>query len=104
MKFFDENGEEYEYQNLYDEDGNQIGGFMKKMEDDIGDAFATSWLLGIFLLFISPFWGILYFLFLLIIKLLSFIFRIIWWLIRLPFCLIFKKELPRFKKGDYDDF
>ncbi len=96
MKLFNEDGDEYEVKNLYDEDGNLIGNFLEKTTEDISEAFSTSWLLGILLLIFAPVWGIVYFLFMLLFKFLVFIIKILWWIIKLPFCLIFYKNLPKF--------
>ena len=96
MKLFNEDGDEYEVKNLYDEDGNLIGNFLEKTTEDISEAFSASWLLGILLLIFAPVWGIVYFLFILLFKFLVFIIKILWWIIKLPFCLIFYKNLPKF--------
>ena len=96
MKLFNEDGDEYEVKNLYDEDGNLIGNFLEKTTEDISEAFSTSWLLGILLLIFAPVWGIVYFLFILLFRFLVFIIKILWWIIKLPFCLIFYKNLPKF--------
>lgn len=96
MKLFNEDGDEYEVKNLYDENGNLIGNFLEKTTEDISEAFSTSWLLGILLLIFAPVWGIVYFLFILLFKFLVFIIKILWWIIKLPFCLIFYKNLPKF--------
>ncbi len=96
MKLFNEDGDEYEVKNLYDEDGNLIGNFLEKTTEDISEAFSTSWLLGILLLIFAPVLGIVYFLFILLFKFLVFIIKILWWIIKLPFCLIFYKNLPKF--------
>ena len=96
MKLFNEDGDEYEVKNLYDENGNLIGNFLEKTTEDISEAFSASWLLGILLLIFAPVWGIVYFLFILLFKFLVFIIKILWWIIKLPFCLIFYKNLPKF--------
>ena len=96
MKLFNEDGDEYEVKNLYDEDGNLIGNFLEKTTEDISEAFSTSWLLGILLFIFAAVWGIVYFLFILLFKFLVFIIKILWWIIKLPFCLIFYKNLPKF--------
>ena len=96
MKLFNEDGDEYEVKNLYDEDGNLIGNFLEKTTEDISEAFSTSWLLGILLLIFAPVWGIVYFLFMLLFKFLVFIIKVLWWIIKLPLCLIFYKNLPKF--------
>lgn len=96
MKLFNEDGDEYEVKNLYDEDGNLIGNFLEKTTEDISEAFSTSWLLGILLLIFAPVLGIVYFLFILLFKFFVFIIKILWWIIKLPFCLIFYKNLPKF--------
>ncbi len=97
MKLFDENGDEYEGKIFYDEDGNKLDmGFFEKTKEDITEAFSTSWLLGILLLIFAPVWGIVYILFILLFKFLVLIIKCLWWLIKLPFCLILKKGLPKF--------
>ena len=96
MKLFNEDGDEYEVKNLYDEDGNLIGNFLEKTTEDISEAFSASWLLGILLLIFAPVLGIVYFLFILLFKFLVFIIKILWWIIKLPFCLIFYKNLPKY--------
>ena len=104
MKLFDENGNEYNYKNIYDEDGNPIGGFLEKMGDSISDAFSKSWLLGILLFIVFPIIGIIYLICLLAFKLLILVLKILWWLIRLPFCLILYKRLPYFSKINEADY
>ncbi len=97
MKLFNEDGEEYEGKIFYDENGNQLDmGFFEKTKEDISEAFSTSWLLGILLLIIAPVWGIVYFLFILLFKLFVLIIKCLWWIVKLPFCLILKKRLPKF--------
>lgn len=58
----------------------------------------------LFLFFLWPlelfFWFIIYPLFWLFVIALKFFLRCIWWLIKLPFCLIFKKRLPMFWPDD----
>lgn len=97
MKLFDENGEEYEGKAFYDEYGNSLDmGFFEKRKEDISDAFSTSFLLGLILLIISPFWGIAYIILMAIFKIIIFLLKILWWIIKLPFCLIIYKEFPKF--------
>lgn len=86
---------------IFDEDGNYIGEFLEDTKDKIDDAFEGSWMWGIiFLLLIAPGWTILGIVVISIVKLIAFIikliFRILWWTIRLPFCLIFYREFPEF--------
>lgn len=86
---------------MYDEDGNYLGEFIEDTKDKIEDAFEGSWIWGIiFLLLIAPGWTILGIVVISIFKMIAFIFklgvRIIWWVIRLPFCLVFKREIPEF--------
>lgn len=86
---------------LYDENGNFVGEFIKNTTENVGEAFSVSWALGLLLLFISPIWGIvvisLWFIFKMIFKLIVFVLKLIWWVIRVPFCLISRQEWPRFK-------
>ena len=92
---------------LYDEDGNFVGEFIKNTTENVGEAFSTSWILGILLLLIYPVWGIvvisLWFIFKMIFKLIALVFKIIWWIIRVPFCLIFRHEWPQFQ-SDRDSY
>lgn len=96
MKLFNEDGDEYEVKNLYDEDGNLIGNFLEKTTENISEAFSTSWLLGLLLLIFAPAWGIVYILFVLLFKFFVFLLKTLWWIIKLPFCLIFYKSFPKF--------
>ena len=96
MKLFNEDGDEYEVKNLYDEDGNLIGNFLEKTTENISEAFSTSWLLGLLLLIFAPAWGIVYILFVLLFKFFIFLLKTLWWIIKLPFYLIFYKSFPKF--------
>lgn len=86
---------------VFDEDGNYLGEFFEGTKEKVGDAFEVSWVWGIVVLFfIAPWWTLLGLAIYLNIKVISLVikyaFKIIWWLVRLPFCLIFNKELPEF--------
>lgn len=86
---------------LFDEDGNYVGEFISNTKEKVEEAFEGSWLWGIvFLLFIAPGWTILGLVVIGLFKLIKFVvvlvFRTIWWIIRLPFCLIFHHEFPEF--------
>ena len=48
------------------------------------------------------FWFVIYPAFWLCVIAVKFLLRCVWWLIKLPFCLLFKKRLPLFW-GDDDD-
>lgn len=109
MDFFDENGNNIgEGKAVFDEDGNLIGHFLKSTKEGVSDAFGISWVWGIiFLLIIAPGWTLLGLLLFLLVKLVKFIFwlianiikfvlRCIWWLLRLPFYLIFYRDVPEF--------
>ena len=97
MKLFDENGEEYEGKIFFDEDGKSLDiGFFEKRKEDISDAFSISFLFGIILLLISPFWGIAYIICMVLFKLLKFFIKTIIWIVKLPFYLIIYKDFPKF--------
>lgn len=86
---------------LFDENGNHIGEIFEDTKEKVETAFEWSWWWGIiFLLFIAPGWtilGVLLFLiFKIIIGIFKFVFKIVWWGIRLPFSLIFRRVFPRF--------
>lgn len=85
---------------LYDEDGNFIGDFIKGTEETVEGAFKISWILGIICFLISPIWTIIVIIICSIVKLLFkliiLIFRTAWWVVKLPFCLLFLKKLPTF--------
>ena len=93
---------------LFDEDGNYIGEFFAATKEKVEDSFEDSWIWGLFvLLIIAPgwllfgliIWGIFKILKLivgLLFKLLLLLVRCIWWLVRLPICLIFYHEFPKF--------
>lgn len=90
---------------VYDKDGNFLGEFIEAEKEKITETFDDGlWWLGIIFLIISPFWTILVFalwlIFKLIVNIIKFALKIIWWIIRLPFCLIFYRELPSFNKED----
>lgn len=98
---------------LFDEDGNYVGEFLldsiESVKDKATDAIDDgSWIVGLIILVILfPGWallcGVIYIIFkliCLIIKLAicvcKFIIRVLWWLLRLPFCLIFQGDFPEF--------
>ena len=93
---------------IFDENGNYLGEFFEDTKEKVEDAFEGSWLFGIiFLFFIAPWWTlfglvvwgickILKFVIVLLFKLAVLFLRCLWWLIRLPFCLIFLHEKPKF--------
>ena len=85
---------------LFDKDGNFVGEFIEKQKDDVSDAFSTSWALGILCFFWKPIPTIIVLLLWLIFKVIFSITKLClkcaWWLIRLPFCLIFQKKWPKF--------
>ena len=88
---------------LYDDAGNFVGDFISAEKERIEETFDGGWwFLGIILLIASPFWTIFVIVLWLmlkgIIKLIAFILRCIWWIIRLPFCLCLYGEIPEFKK------
>lgn len=91
---------------LYDENGDYVGEFVKNSISDVKDSAIESindgslgWGL-ILLLIIFPGWTILCVTIYLIIKfiwaILKLSFCILFWLIRLPFKLIFWREFPKF--------
>lgn len=94
MKIFNENGD------FLGDFTEATGTIAEKTKDTISSCFETGMLLGIIGLFISPFWGILAIIGILLFKLISvvlkFIFDCVWWIIRVPFCLLFWRELPNF--------
>ena len=93
---------------VFDEDGNYLGEFFENTREKVGDAFETSWILGIIvLLIIAPGWTllgvILWGIFktikcilVLLAKLFMLLLRCLWWLIRLPVYAFFYRELPEF--------
>lgn len=90
---------------IYDKDGNFLGEFIGAEKEKIIETFDEGlWLLGIFFLIVSPFWTILVIVLWLIIKLIinliKFALKVLWWIIKLPFFLIFYKEFPEFNKKD----
>lgn len=120
MDLFDEFGDFLgEGIELFDGDGNIVGYFLESAKDGIDSAFGVSWVWGlVFLFLVAPGWAllgvVLWALFVLIklslklaiflitilvklvIILLGFVLRCLWWLIQLPFCLIFDHEFPDF--------
>ena len=109
MDLFDNNGNFLgEGKELFDSEGNLIGHFLEKAKDNVESAFEVSWIWGLIaLLIFAPGWTILGVILYLLIKLIRLIFwllitilkivlRFIWWLIKLPFCLVFKHDIPRF--------
>lgn len=88
---------------LYDENGSFVGDFIAAEKEKISETFDDGlWWLGIVFLIISPFWTIFVIVLWLIlkgiIKLIAFILRCVWWIIRLPFYLYLYGELPEFRK------
>lgn len=89
---------------IFDEDGNYLGEFIderiESASESISDSFAASWILGILCFLWQPVWTIIVILSWIILrsiyKLLKLSFKCIWWLIRVPFTLIFSKEWPTF--------
>lgn len=85
---------------LFDENGNFIGEFIEEAKENVSDSFEISWVLGILCFLWQPIWTIvviaIWLFFKTIFKICKFILRIIWWFIRVPFCLIFSREWPEF--------
>ena len=86
---------------VFDEDGNYLGEFIDGTKEKVEDAFDSSWIWGIiFLLIIAPGWTILGIILISIFKLIKaiirLVFKTIWWIFRLPFCLIFRRKFPEF--------
>ena len=90
---------------------NEYGDFLGEFTEAAGDVIENtkdtvcSWfdigiIFGIIGLFISPFWAILAIVAILLLKLfivvLKFAINCAWWIVRLPFCLLFRRELPEF--------
>lgn len=120
MDLFDSNGSFLgEGKEIFDSEGNLIGHFLESAKSGVEDAFEGSWIWGIiFLLFIAPGWTLLGIVLFLIIKLIRIIFwlactimkfalialwwlikfiaRCLWWILRLPFYLIFYRDIPEF--------
>lgn len=87
---------------IYDETGEFLGEFFEDTKDKVEDAFDCSWVWGIiFLLVIAPGWTLLgltlFGIFKLLFTIVKLVFLIIWWIVRLPFCLIFYQEIPEFE-------
>ena len=86
---------------VFDENGNCLGEFFEDTKEKIEDSFDGSWLGGIvFLLFIAPGWTILGIVLILLFKLIFGIIKLalktVWWIVRLPFTLVFSREIPEF--------
>lgn len=93
---------------IFDENGNYLGEFIEDTKEKVEDAFEESWLWGIvFLLIVAPGWTllglivwglfkILKFVMVLLYKLLILFLRCLWWILRLPFCLVFHHKTPKF--------
>ena len=86
---------------IFDRDGNFLGEFIEKQKDDVADSFESSWGWGLLCLL----WKflpaviivtILWFIFKAIFLLIKLCLKIIWWIIRLPFCWFFYREFPEF--------
>ena len=94
MKIFNENGD------FLGDFTEAAGTVVENTKDTICLWFEAGIFLGIIGLFISPFWAILAIVGILLLKLvvvfLKLIFNCIWWIVRLPFCLLFQRELPEF--------
>ena len=96
---------------IFDEDGNFLGDFIADQKDKVSDSFDESPGDGcLCILYLIPFILIVIILYYLLklfiiicrylLKLLviicKFLIRIIWWILRLPFYLIFYRETPEF--------
>lgn len=92
---------------IFNENGDFLGEFTDSAETVYENTKETvcSWfeigiLWGILAVIASPFWGILAIVAILLFKLftliLKFVLNSIWWTFKLPFCLLFKRELPEF--------
>lgn len=93
---------------VFDENGNYLGEFIADTKEKVENAFEVSWFWGlIFLLIIAPGWTllglVLWGLFkliklivVLLFKLLIFLLRCLWWMIRLPFYMVFRHKTPIF--------
>lgn len=85
---------------IFDEDGNFLGEFIEDSKDKISDSFddsvgngcVTFLYMILLIIIVAIIWYILKGIFILC----KFLLRIIWWLVRVPFCLIFRKEWPEF--------
>lgn len=92
---------------VFDENGNFLGEFFEAEKEKIDNQFDDgSWILGIILLlFLFPVKTIIVlvsiFFFYIIASIIKFVLKVIWWIIRLPFCLIFYREIPSFNKSDW---
>ena len=94
---------------IFDKDGKLLGEFIESQKDDLSDASCSGMLFILFfkviplIILVLILWTIL--------RIISFILkwlctgslwllkqlaRCIWWLLRLPFCLILLKKLPEF--------
>ena len=93
---------------IFDEDGKYLGEFIENTKEKAEDAFAESWIWGIvFLLIIAPGWALIALAFWALLKLIKIVgvlvfnffvllLRCLWWVIRLPFYLVFRHETPMF--------
>jgi hypothetical protein len=94
MKIFNEYGD------FLGEFTEAAGGVIENTKDTVCSWFEAGIFLGIIGLFISPFWAILAIVAILILKLfvvvLKFALNCAWWVVRLPFCLLFRREIPEF--------
>lgn len=85
---------------VFDKDGNFLGEFIEDSKDKISDSFDESVGNGcitfLYMILIIVIVAIVWYIFKGIVLLFKFILRILWWIIRTPFCLIFRKEWPRF--------
>lgn len=94
MKVFNENGD------FLGEFTEAAEGVYKKTKDTVCSWFEVGIFAGILGLFISPVLAILAIITILIFKifimLLKLTLRCAWWIIKLPFCLLFSRKFPEF--------
>lgn len=88
---------------LFDENGTFVGEFIEATEEMIdhtkevvSDKFSDSIFLGILCLIIAPRWTLLALFLILLAKTIKLILNTAWWIIKLPFSLVFKRRLPEF--------
>lgn len=92
---------------LFDKDGNYVGEFIdaqtKKAGEYLSDSKGSCFGFIITLLLILAFhfpWTLIIVVLMLLLKFIWFLikslFRVLWWLVRAPFTLIFRKEFPKF--------
>ena len=85
---------------VFDEHGNLLGEFIEDSKDKVSESFDNSLPEGcVCLLYMIPVIILLYVLWLLLglmLKLCKLVLRAAWWVIRVPFCLIFLGEWPEF--------